>query len=205
MREIVDGVKSHMNLRSDTQAAEFLRVSRQHLHISITKDKLMPERMLEVCLNHDIDITRLLRDGRATKLSDMDYSDTEVPVGQFREGTIIPFRKRAIPKWFAEIVFRREIGLTEVLGMIELESEDLEPKIRRDSIIYIDTKLKDPVGGLFYCDVSGYGMIRRLVKASEQDKWYLLAEDEAAVKEAPLTFGEGFRIIGRCQFMTTRI
>lgn len=204
MRQIIDGLKAHLNMRSDTQAAEFLGISRQHLHISVTNDKLMPERMLEVCINNDIDITRLLRDGRATKLSDVDYSDTDVPIAQYREGEVVPFSKRTLPKWFAEIVFRRKVALNEVLAMVQLETDEMEPKLMRDSIIYIDTKMKTPIGGLFYVEVSGYGMIRKLIKASEPEKWHLQMIDEPATGDG-LKIGEEFSIIGRCQFSTARI
>ena len=205
MREIVDGIKEHMNLRSDTQAAEFLGISRQHLHISILNDKLMPDRLIETCIKNDIDITRLLKDGRATKLSDIDYSDTDCPLLRYKEGSVVPSSKRTIPKWFAEIVFKRKIGLDEVLGLLELETDEMEPKIKQDSIVYIDTLAKNPVGGLFYLDVKGYGMLRRLVKAHEENKWYLTGHADDSQRGEAITYGEEFKIIGKCQFMTTKI
>ena len=205
MREIVDGIKVHMNYRSDAQAADFLGISRQHLHISITNNKLMPERMLEVCISNGIDITRLLRDGRATALSEVDYSDTEVPIAQYREGEISPFSKKSFPKWFAEIVFRRKIGLNEVLGMVQLDSDELEPKIQRDSVIYIDTMMTTPIGGMFYVEVDGYGTLRRLSKSSQADRWHLTAGEEYSMSGDGLLIHEEFNIIGRCQFTTTRM
>ena len=206
MREIVDGVKAFANLRSDTQAAEYLGITRQHLHISIMKDKLMPDRLIETCIKNDIDITRLLRDGRATRLSEIDYSDTDVPLALYTEGSIIPKSKRNLPKWMAEIVFRRSIGLDEVLGMIELSTDEMEPKVKRDSIIYVDTLFKEPVGGLFYVDVGGYGVIRRLMKANEPEKWHLATgTEDGSQRGEPIRYGEDFKIVGKCQYVTTRI
>ncbi len=205
MRTIVDGLKHHMNLRSDTQAAEFLGITRQHLHISVMKDKLMPDRLIESCIKHDIDITRLVKDGRATKLSEIDYSDTDIPISVYKDGSVIPNAKRNLPKWFAEVVFRRKVGLNEVLGMIELETDEMEPKIKQDSVVYIDTASKTPVGGLFYLDVQGYGMMRRLLKATEQDKWFLTGHSDDSQRSEAITYGTDFTIIGKVQFMTTRI
>jgi len=205
MRVIVDGIKNHMNLRSDTQAAEFLGISRQHLHISILKNKLMPDRLIETCIKHDIDITRLLKDGRATKLSNIDYSDTDVPLKIYREGSIIPKSKRDIPKWFAERVFRREIGLDETLGLLELETDEMEPKIKEGSIIYIDTLARHPIGGFFYVNLNGYGVLRRLVKATMVDKWHLTGHFDDTQLGKAVTHGTEFNIIGKCQFVTTKI
>lgn len=205
MREIVDGIKDHMNLRSDTQAAEFLGITRQHLHLSILKDKLMPDRLIESCIKNDIDITRLLKDGRATSLSHIDYSDTDVPINVYNEGSVMPNSKRDLPKWFCEIVFKRQIALDEVLAMVNLSTDELEPKIKQDSTVYIDTSAKEPIGGFFYLDVRGYGMLRRIVKAPEENKWFLTNFSDDGNKGEPITFVEDFKIIGRCQFMTTKI
>jgi len=205
MRQIVDGIKEHMNHRSDTHAAEFLGISRQHLHISITNNKLMPERLLEVCLQNDIDITRLLRDGRVSKLSEIDYSGSDVPLMIYKEGQVDSRSSKNIPKWLAEKIFSRSVGLTEVLGMIELKTDEMEPRIKEKSIVYLDTSDTKPVGGYFYLNVRGYGMIRRLLKANEPDKWFLTKSSEDGFMGEPITYERDFEIIGRCQFMMTKI
>jgi hypothetical protein len=207
MREIVDALKSHMNLRSDTQAAEFLGISRQHLHISIIKNKLMPDRLIEACIKNDIDITRLLKDARATKLSDVDYSDTEVPLIVYKEGSASSniIAKRSIPKWHAEKIFNRKVGLNEVLGMIEVTSDDLEPKVKEGSTVYVDRQNKEPTSGLHYVEMNGYGVVRKLVKAPNHDQWYLTSNADNTEHTHPLTHGTDFNVVGRCLTMTGRI
>ena len=205
MDEIISAIKSHYEFRNGAQVAEFLGISRQHLYISIKNDRLIADRLLPVAIDANIDLTRLIRDGVAVDMKDADYSESELTVSFYREGEVLPYTKRNIQKWLADFLYRREIQIYENLAALVVESEEMEPRLQRDSMVFIDTNDKKPKGGIYYLEVNGFGLVRKVVKANETNKWYLLTNQEDGINREPLQFEKDFSIIGRIQQSTNRI
>ena len=206
MRHIVDAMKTHLNFKHDAQVADAVGLSRQHIHMAVKENRLVPDKFLQFCLSADIDISRLLKDGKAVLVSSIDQSDSNVNVSHYREGGITPFSKRSMPKWMADLSLRRDVDLNETIAMLTVETDEMEPKIKKDSIVYLDTIAKTPQGGYSYLNMNGYGIIRRLTKATGgKDLWHLRAEAEEGAYGEPLEFDRDFSIIGRVQFISHRI
>jgi len=205
MRQIVDALKERLNFKHDSQVADAVGLSRQHIHLAVREDRLVPDRFLQFCLKEDIDISRLLKDGKAIKTYDIDSSDSSIDLSTYLEGEVVPSGRRTIPKWFADLIFRRNVDLTETQALLVVESDEMEPKIQRDSILFLDRSSKTPQGGHFYLNLNGFGVIRRLMKANLENKWYLLTSDSERIYSDPLEFEKDFSIIGRIQFVSQRI
>ena len=205
MDQIVSAIKNHYEFRNGAQVAEFLGISRQHLYIAIKNDRLIADRLLPVAIDNNIDLTRLLRDGIAADMKDTDYSESELTVQIYKEGETEPYTKRNIQKWIADFLYRRDVHIYENLAALIVESEEMEPKVRRDSMVFIDTSEQEPRGGIYYLEVNGFGLVRKLVKANENQKWYLLTTQEEGINKEPLTFKKDFSVIGRIQQATIRI
>ena len=205
MRQIVDALKNKLNFKHDSQIASAVGLSKQHMYLAVKEDRLNPDRILQFCLNYNIDITRLLRDGKAVSTADLEYSDSAIELSQYVEGSVVPTSKKTIPKWFADLIFRRNVNLNETQALLVVESDEMEPKIQRDSILFLDRSSTTPQGGHFYLNVNGYGVIRRLMKANHENKWYLLTSDSERIYNDPLEFEKDFSVIGRIQFVSQRI
>jgi len=138
MRQIVDALKERLNYKHDSQIADAVGLSRQHIHLAVREDRLVPDRFLQFCLKEDIDISRLLKDGKAIKTYDIDSSDSSIDLSTYLEGEVVPSGRRTIPKWFADLIFRRNVDLNETQALLVVESDEMEPKIQRDSILFLD-------------------------------------------------------------------
>lgn len=205
MRQIVDALKKRLDFRHDAQIADAVGLSRQHLHLAVRENRLVPDKLLQFCINKDIDITRLLRDGKAVTSNDIDNSDTSIDVSEYEEGSVIPNCTRNIPIWFAEIALNRKIETDESISYLRIESDEMEPKIPRGTIAFLDRSVAKPQGGHFYLNLRGYGVVRRIMKATDENKWYLLTSQSELTENKPLDFGGDFSIIGRIQFASCRI
>ena len=204
MQTITDALSAHYNFRTVAQLADFLELSRQHLHIANKQDRLVPDKLLKACIKREIDITRLLRDGKAVKISDVDYSNTDIELSHYEEGQVLPHSKKTIPKWMADIVFKRDVDINESLAMLVVTSDELEPKLPRDSLLFLDTKRQEPQGGHYYLNLNGYGVIRRMLKAKESNAWILKTKEEYE-GWSPSVLNEDFQIIGKILSMSTRV
>ena len=204
MRQIIDALK-RLGFKHDAQIADAVGLSRQHLHLAVRENRLVPDRFLQFCIKMDIDITRLLKEGKAITSNDVDNSDTSIDISEYEEGSVIPKGTRNIPKWFAEIVLNRKIETDESISYLRIESDEMEPKIPRGTVTFLDRDVEKPQGGHFYLNVRGYGVVRKIMKATEENKWYLLTNQSDMTENKPLDFGEDFLIIGRIQFASYRI
>lgn len=205
MRQIVDALKTKLGFKHDSQIADAVGLSRQHMHLAVRENRLVPDRFLQFCLQKNIDISMLLESGKAISTNDIDYSESSIEVSEYEEGNVIPSSKKNMPKWFAEKILDRKIDLNESISCLTVESDEMEPKIPRGTILFLDKKTEKPVGGIFYLNVNGYGVVRKLMKATEENKWYLLTSQSEVNQNKPLDFGEDFSIIGRIQFASYRI
>jgi hypothetical protein len=202
MRDIVTAIRDHFNYRHDSQVADFIGISRQHIHVAVRENRLVPDKLLEACIQHQIDISRLLRDGKAVNLSDVNYDESQLTVSIYEEGSVIPKRENALPKWYLEKMIGRSIDINERFAIVHVESDEMEPKITAGSTVFLDTSTKEPKSGLFYLEVNGYGFIRKLVKAREESDWFLSSTSSQQHQE-PMGFPNDFSIIGKVRGVTT--
>lgn len=205
MRQIVDALKTKLGFKHDSQIADAVGLSRQHMHLAVRENRLVPDRFLQFCLQKNIDISMLLESGKAISTNDIDYSESSIEVSEYEEGNVIPTSEKNMPKWFAEKILDRKIDLNESISCLTVESDEMEPKIPRGTILFLDKKIEIPRGGIFYLNVNGYGVVRKLMKATEENKWYLLTNQTEVNQNKPLDFRKDFSIIGRIQFASYRI
>ena len=204
MRDIVTAIKNHFNYLHDSQVADLLGISRQHIHVAVRENRLVPDKLLETCVQHEIDLSRLLRDGKAVKLSDVNYDDSQLTVSVYEEGSVIPKRENALPKWYLEGIIRRDVDINERFAIVHIETDELEPKIPQGSQVLLETGIKEPKGGHYYLQIGGYGLIRKLIKAQQEDEWLLL-DGSSQHPQKPLKFPDDFSIIGRVRSVTAAL
>lgn len=207
MAQITESMMNHFNFKTIAQLAELMHISRQHLHIANKSDRLIPDKLLQTCLTHEIDITRLLRDGKSVKVSDVDYSESTIEVLLYKEGQVMPYAKKNLQKWIAELMIKRDLDVNESGAMLNILSDEIEPKIAEGSTVFMDTNLIDPQSGLFYINLNGYGVVRQLMKAREKECWHLLSNFKRnnidPPMAEPLEFEKDFIILGKIQSVLT--
>ena len=203
MRDVVTAIKVHFNFRHDSQVADLIGISRQHIHVAVRENRLIPDKLLESCIVNDIDVTRLLRDAKAVKVSDVDYSESQIKISHFREGEVLLHRENWMQKWYVEKLIGRTVEINESFQIVSIETDEMEPRIHRDSLVVLDPSEKEPKGGIFYLEVDGYGVLRRLVKGNGINHWQLLAGSQ--VEAESVEFNKDFRVIGKAKCVTSKL
>ena len=50
MRQIVDALKTKLGFKHDSQIADAVGLSRQHMHLAVRENRLVPDRFLQFCI-----------------------------------------------------------------------------------------------------------------------------------------------------------